>query len=68
MQQDEHQDDQQENDDETHEDELDPKVLSIMTAQEVMAFVEGKTGQRWMEDQRAGAWRAGARALLVLRL
>ena len=53
LQQDGHQDDRQEYDDETQEEELDPEVLSLMTAQ---GRYERETGQRWMEYERQGAW------------
>ena len=52
---------EEEDDDETQDEELDLEVLSMMTAQVVMAFSQGETGQGWMEDQRPGAWCRGTK-------
>ena len=50
--------DQQEDDDETQEEELGPEVMSMMTAQEVVAFVKGKQARcRWKTNgQGALCW------------
>ena len=63
LQHDDHQDDQQEDSDETQEEELDPQVMSMMRALEVMAFVKGRQARGgWKTKGRGrGAGAPGAR-------